>query len=563
MKWTLAGISVLILACSVGISFLGIDWGLPLRWNPDELTRPGDLLLETEGGRNYHYGTHHRRLAGALVTPYLRAHAGSDDADLGGVSTRPEVHAGMVLRLRTLSAVQSGLAVVVLFLVFADAAGLAAACLAALVLVALPVRIVTSHFATIDSPLFFWSVLSVGALYLSVRQGNLRWYAAAAFLAGLAATTKPVAGLLVLALGITPLVMFPERPGWSGLLRCWALGAGAFVAGVLVGCPEIVTDARTYWRQNLTNPTAAKRAVHAIPDYQWWMTPDRWARSWGGWPWAVLGGAGAIACLRARRPLLKRLALAVVPWALLVIVYFTVSPTGDVRNSLTAGAVLSAFGATAVCGAMASSKRSWPKVALAVLVLASLMHLGAFSVISVRLFDLDPRNRMEQWLEQHGAQGQVVEYYSPVGIKVPAGLLACRIPMAGQPHLVHPTETPVAPLFNWYHRQVKHDWEEWMGQHRRVLAELRQEAQRAARRLTPEALAERRPDWIVIDTDSLTAIETGQVPFPEGVRYVRALLDGRMGYRVVETFAPPFGYSPDFWFPPTAHMRVYLLAPAR
>lgn len=53
------------------------------------------------------------------------------------------------------------------------------------------------------------------------------------------------------------------------------------------------------------------------------------------------------------------------------------------------------------------------------------------------------------------------------------------------------------------------------------------------------------------------------MPFPEGVRYVRALLDGKMGYRVIETFAPPFGYSPDFWFPPTAHMSVYLLAPGR
>lgn len=135
--------------------------------------------------------------------------------------------------------------------------------------------------------------------------------------------------------------------------------------------------------------------------------------------------------------------------------------------------------------------------------------------------------------------------------------------MAGQPHLVHPTETALAPLFHWYHRQVKHDWEEWMGQHRRVLDDLRQEAQRAALKLTRQALAERNPDWIVIDTDSLTAIETGQVPFPEGVRYVRALLDGKMGYRVIETFAPPFGYSPDFWFPPTAHMSVYLLAPGR
>lgn len=130
MKWILAGISVLILASSLGIGSLEIDWGLPLRWNPDELTRPGDLLLESGGGRNYHYGTHHRRLARALVAPYLRACAGSPDADLGEISTRPEPHTGMVLRLRTLSAVQSGLAVVVLFLVLADAAGLAAACFA-------------------------------------------------------------------------------------------------------------------------------------------------------------------------------------------------------------------------------------------------------------------------------------------------------------------------------------------------------------------------------------------------------------------------------------------------
>jgi len=563
MKWILAGISVLILASSLGIGSLEIDWGLPLRWNPDELTRPGDLLLESGGGRNYHYGTHHRRLARALVAPYLRACAGSPDADLGEISTRPEPHTGMVLRLRTLSAVQSGLAVVVLFLVLADAAGLAAACFAALVLVALPVRIVTSHFATIDSPLFFWSMLSVGALYLSVRQGNLRWYAAAAFLAGLATTTKPVAGLLVVALGIAPLVMFPERPGWRGLPGCWVLGAGAFIAGVLVGCPEMVTDARTYWRQNLTNPTAAKRAVHAIPGYQWWMTPDRWARSWGGWPWAVLAAAGAVACLRSEKPYLKRFALAVVPWALLVVVYFTVSPTGDVRNSLCAGAALSAFAAATTCRAMASSRRPWAKIALGLLVLVSLVHLGAFSVISVRLFSLDPRIRLEQWLDRHGAPGQVVEYYSPVRLRVPAGLVARRIPMAGQPHLVHPTETALAPLFHWYHRQVKHDWEEWMGQHRRVLDDLRQEAQRAALKLTRQALAERNPDWIVIDTDSLTAIETGQVPFPEGVRYVRALLDGKMGYRVIETFAPPFGYSPDFWFPPTAHMSVYLLAPGR
>ena len=76
-------------------------------------------------------------------------------------------------------------------------------------------------------------------------------------------------------------------------------------------------------------------------------------------------------------------------------------------------------------------------------------------------------------------------------------------------------------------------------------------------------LLEVERDKINAIADSLTAIETGQVPFPEGVRYVRALLDGKMGYRVIETFAPPFGYSPDFWFPPTAHMSVYLLAPGR
>lgn len=88
---------------------------------------------------------------------------------------------------------------------------------------------------------------------------------------------------------------------------------------------------------------------------------------------------------------------------------------------------------------------------------------------------------------------------------------------------------------------------------------LRGEVEACSPDLTPEALRVRRPQWIVVDNHSLALVRNGEFVPSTARSYLDALLQERLGYRIVQTFGPPHAYSPVFSFPPTAQQILYLL----
>ena len=104
----------------------------------------------------------------------------------------------------------------------------ARAWLAATAFLLVPIE-VWNVFITTDTPLAFWSVLSVAAFATALRPGaaaagrqGFTWFALAGVCLGLALLSKYFAGLLAIAYGVYALVSPRRDQPWRGVLVAWA-----------------------------------------------------------------------------------------------------------------------------------------------------------------------------------------------------------------------------------------------------------------------------------------------------------------------------------------------------
>lgn len=415
---------VFVLALALRLS--GLDWGLPTaeRWysyHPDESVRQlvGAVALHLmQGDFNPHFFNYPSlAIYATFATHQILSGLGIFASNPPGPYPWEDIR-NIILAGRFFTAV-CGAATATLVLLLARKLNMGAWALWAGVVMALvPGHLQHSHFATVDVPATFFVVL---CLYLTARAQSWRGLAVAALVAGLAASTKYNAGLVLVA----PLaaVLVP------GLLRNSAQQSGepasalpgpklvitpllVLLSGVgfLLGTPYAVLAFPDFWGDGKANGLAYELLVHPREGsgelFQntgngWWYHLAFNLPYLMTWPLALAGVAGAWTARKDR-----------FLWPLLafLVVYFVVTGSSEVRFMrylIPLSPLLVLLAAYWVKG------RKTPRILGTVLLPCAVY--GAACALSP-LVSVDPRDRALEVIRWSGKQPVIVGnpwFYTP------------------------------------------------------------------------------------------------------------------------------------------------------
>ncbi len=187
------------LVVALGVRLLGIDFGLPLRLHPDEPSLVLNAKHMLTGDLNPHFFRYSSLYIYQLFTLDSVAQL------LGNIFARVPTSSFLWLLARLLTAIYGTLSIWAVYIlgatIVSDWTGVAAAWLMALN----PEHIRQSHYATVDVPMIFWVILSLGFAVRAMRGQRSLWLAAGVTL-GLAVGTKYSALLFVAIVGLFLLI---------------------------------------------------------------------------------------------------------------------------------------------------------------------------------------------------------------------------------------------------------------------------------------------------------------------------------------------------------------------
>ncbi|HEX5824279.1 MAG TPA: glycosyltransferase family 39 protein [Candidatus Limnocylindrales bacterium] len=251
-----AGLAV-ILAGALGLRLVGIDFGRPYVYHPDEwaigkpameMVRRGDW---TPG--LYIYPSALVYAERVLVEGIHAATGAPLDTDVGpgpgglaehGVMNFLQEQFGYVLAGRVAVALLGAVTVLLVFLAARQLTGNAAALAAAGALAIFPAHVLHSHYLTTDVPAGAATALTLW-LALEARHRGWRWLVLSGFAAGVAASTKYNAGLVLLVPLVIHASTLTRRPtGWRGFLGLSVAIVGAAAIGFIALTPAILFDTR-------------------------------------------------------------------------------------------------------------------------------------------------------------------------------------------------------------------------------------------------------------------------------------------------------------------------------
>jgi hypothetical protein len=278
-------------------------FGLPyLNARPDESVALGHAVAVMRGDFNPHF-FHWPSLAFYLFAAVLTVVSDVYGAVVPGGSLSD---AGYFVVGRTVVALAGAATIAVLFHLgrrIADAwTGLAAATLLAVAV--LHVR--ESHFAMTD---VLMTLLVTGSLALLVRAlddttrgpAASRWFAAAGFAGGLAASTKYSAAAVIAAMAVLQLAWFVQSPGRVVDFRSWlpsAIFIAAFACGFLLATPYAILDSRAF-ATDLRFDFTHLSAGHAVNLGRGWLYHATRSLPYGvGLPTCIAAVAGVIPMVR-------------------------------------------------------------------------------------------------------------------------------------------------------------------------------------------------------------------------------------------------------------------------
>jgi hypothetical protein len=247
---------VLLVLVAFGLRVYALNWGLPYTPHPDEPSAANTVLrMIRRGDWNprffekpslYYYAL--RLVFAAHIRYGLDSGLYRSIADLPLTTDTYLTTPGLFVWGRMLSVILGALTLVPLYLIgrrwWGSGAGLAAAALLAV----LPFAMRNSQYITVDAATALMALLALAATLRLLERPDLRTYALAGLLTGLAASTKYNAGALLLTLAAAHVAVWRRaslrRSGllaWAGLWSLLGFVAGtpyalltpgSFVAGI-------------------------------------------------------------------------------------------------------------------------------------------------------------------------------------------------------------------------------------------------------------------------------------------------------------------------------------------
>lgn len=385
-----------ILLALLALSFRlpGIQWGLPSNeqrysFHPDEVDTAGRAaIMVATAGANPHFFRYPSLFIYMVAGP------------LWAVGGEPSLYVAHLVARLIAAMFGVGLAIVTYAFgvrAFGEQLGMIAGMFAACA----PLLVMHSHFATVDVPSAFWSMLSLYCALLAWQQRALRPLLLAGLFAGLSGATKYTGLASLLPVLAVPLFLnLPPRQAVRRCLACIGIAGVAFLAA----CPFALADWATFRRDLAaellhgkvggtlafvnTPPTLVYHFLRSLP---LGMGPVL----------ELLFVAGLVAALWRRRPA----DLLLVGWVGLQVIMLSLTREKFIRYTipLVPAAVLLAAGLLAIParragkGAPAPTGR-WRRLSLSaawlLTGLAVLYCLGASSEYLRSMLGQDPRARV-------------------------------------------------------------------------------------------------------------------------------------------------------------------------
>jgi 4-amino-4-deoxy-L-arabinose transferase-like glycosyltransferase len=285
---------------------LGLGWGLPqpsreYPYHPDEPVLAVAALQVDFGAlqlspRFFHYGS---------LSIYLDRLAVNAASRAGWINLKPRTReevaqllGGVILVGRRLTVLMGVLTVVATAALGARLFGPRAGALAALLLALAPLHLAQGHYFTVDVPATLWTTLSLLLCAAALRRPDRSMLALAGACAGLAASTKYNAGVVLLAPLYTLAVTW-QREAWYASDRAAALiyTPLAAAAAFLLTTPGIVIDSHTFWADfgdELHHAATGHGLVFVNTPPAWLFHLTRSLPDGLGLPLAVLAVAGVV-----------------------------------------------------------------------------------------------------------------------------------------------------------------------------------------------------------------------------------------------------------------------------
>ncbi len=255
----LAGLGI----CAAGLLLrvIGLDFGLPFIYDPDEPDFVGRAWqMVTTGDLNPHWFGHPGTTVMYAFAALFKGYGALAFPDLAAASTAFLTEPSRFYLLARVVIVLLAFGTLVLTWQLARrVAGDTAALLAAALLAVAPLQVQYSRLARPDLLMSFLVLASVLCALQIAREGRWRDYLAAGFLLGLAIATKYPAVIAA------PVIVLAHalgqgnqgRPVWARVERLFGAG-GATMAGAFVGSPYLFLE----WRLVIENVVKEARPYH-------------------------------------------------------------------------------------------------------------------------------------------------------------------------------------------------------------------------------------------------------------------------------------------------------------
>jgi|GEM_PF-5439169 4-amino-4-deoxy-L-arabinose transferase-like glycosyltransferase len=412
---------LLILLVSLALNLAGNTWGLPDRWNPDEIVADSLRMmhgLSLYNPSDFYHPTLYYFFLGLLLcaflgilalfgVPVLEAAKSASITWIYFSNQFPHLAVSAYVFARSLSAVIGigTVYVVYRFTRLLSSRGYAALC-AALILACAPGFVTYAHFAKGTIAVIFLQTLTV---YLCVRfvkkPHKLKYAYWAFFVAGLALATKYDAAILLVPLAAA--VFIAKK--WNVVLK----GPVLFVAALCLGWPALLFKFRDYLSHGTyyAGYFEPKTSIH-VPFYFGIVNYLLQLAVIFSAGLGVVVAAGFIHTILSRK---KQRNTALMPLLLYVASYlavvsfYTHFPYAYTKYIIAIVPCMAVFGGLGIEYIFTARTRIFKSVAAAC-VLAALLWAGAQAIDADRLFiSGDTRYEAGKWIEENIPEGSTLE----------------------------------------------------------------------------------------------------------------------------------------------------------
>ncbi len=393
--------------CVLGLAvrLIGLGYGLPAVYNPDEIPILNRALALAKGDPNPHNflypSVYFYAIFGWEAAFFVLGRVAGLFGSLADFQreyfTDPS---RLLLAARAFTAVCGALVVPALYWfgrrLYNPAVGLAAALFYALA----PLAARDAHYVKLDVPVTLMVVLTHAALARIVvdaqAAGTRRAWIVAGLLGGLAISTHYYVGLIIFSFGAVAIADYRRAGRWQESLRLLAWAAGAVVVGFFAGTPFMLVEPQTAIRDIVAvreidiDRAVVTGAFVSVKTYLGMLLHDA-----VGWPVCLAAAAGAAwAVIRDWR---RGLLLVTFPLLFLAFVFNTVPQTRYLNAMLPSVALAAAFALTGVARRLGTHRAA---VTAAVVLAAALPGLAGTLRADFFIRQTDTRTLARDFIER-------------------------------------------------------------------------------------------------------------------------------------------------------------------